>query len=119
MQTIFDPSTCEALLRRVDAVHTTSARQWGKMSAAQMLEHTARALEVATGRKPATQAFVGKAIGWIFKAGFLGEKPFAKNSPTAKRYAMSPGSLEVSGRAGTIRRTPDSPSQRTIVLCGW
>jgi hypothetical protein len=88
MQTIFDPSTCEALLRRVDAVHTTSARQWGKMSAAQMLEHTARALEVATGRKPATQAFVGKAIGWIFKAGFLGEKPFAKNSPTGPELVV-------------------------------
>jgi hypothetical protein len=28
------------------------------------------------------QAFIGKAIGWIFKNKFLGEQPFPKNSPT-------------------------------------
>src|SRR5205823_2344145 len=82
MQTIFDSATCDELLRRVDSIQPGAERQWGKMSAAQMLEHTARALEAATGRKPATQAFVGKAIGWIFKKNFLGEKPFSKNSPT-------------------------------------
>jgi len=82
MQTIFDSATRDELLRRVDAVNAGSTRQWGKMSAAQMLEHTARALEVATGRKPATQAFVGKAISWIFKKYFLSEKPFFKNGPT-------------------------------------
>ena len=28
------------------------------------------------------QAFLGKAIGWIFKRSFLSEKPFPQNSPT-------------------------------------
>jgi hypothetical protein len=58
------------------------------MSAAQMLEHTARALEVAAGRKPSKQAFVGKAISWIFKKNFLGEKPFGKNSPTGPEFIV-------------------------------
>ena len=60
MQTIFDSATRDELLRRVDSIQPGAERQWGKMSAAQMLEHTARALEVATGRKPATQAFVSR-----------------------------------------------------------
>jgi hypothetical protein len=76
MKTIFDPSNCEDLLRRVDSIPPGSGRQWGKMSAAQMLEHTARALEVATGRRPTKQAFLGKLIGWRFRKDFVGEKPF-------------------------------------------
>ena len=47
-----------------------------------MMEHTARALEMASGQKPMKQMFVGKAIGWIFKGGFLGESPMPKNAPT-------------------------------------
>jgi hypothetical protein len=88
MQTIFDPAAREELLRRVDAIKPGSTRLWGKMSAAQMLEHTARALEVAAGRKPSKQAFVGKAISWIFKKNFLGEKPFGKNSPTGPEFIV-------------------------------
>ena len=88
MQTIFDATTRDELLRRVDTIQPGSQRQWGKMSAAQMLEHTARALEVATGRKPSKQAFIGKAIGWMFKKDFLGEKPFGKNSPTGPEFIV-------------------------------
>jgi len=82
VKTIFDASTRDELLRRVDAIQPGSERRWGKMSASQMLEHTARALEMATGRRQIPQAFVGKVIGWIFKKNFVGEKPFPKNSPT-------------------------------------
>ncbi|MGI8813372.1 MAG: DUF1569 domain-containing protein [Pyrinomonadaceae bacterium] len=82
MKTIFDSSTHDELTQRIDRLAVDTPRQWGKMSASQMMEHTARALEMATGKNPMTQAFIGKAIGWIFKGGFLGEKPFPKSSPT-------------------------------------
>src|SRR5881227_671151 len=82
MKTIFDSTTHGEVLDRLGKLNPDSERQWGKMSPAQMMEHSARALEMATGRVPMQQAFLGKMIGWIFKGGFLGEKPFAKNSPT-------------------------------------
>lgn len=82
MKTIFDKSTYEELLERVGKLTPNSKLQWGKMSSGQMMEHSARALEMATGKNPMQQAFLGKAIGWIFKSGFLGEEPFPKNSPT-------------------------------------
>ena len=88
MNTIFDPSTRDQLLRRVDAIHAGSARQWGKMSPAQMLEHTARALEIATGRRPTEHALLGKLIGWMFRKNFVGEKPFAKNAPTGPDFIV-------------------------------
>ncbi len=82
MKTIFDAQTHSDLFERFDKLRPDSERQWGKMSPAQMMEHTARALEMATGKKPMQHAFLGKMIGWIFKSGFLGEKPFPQNSPT-------------------------------------
>ena len=82
MRTIFDSDTHEELFDRLGKLTPDAERQWGKMSPAQMMEHTARALEMATGQKPMQQAFIGKAIGWIFKNKFLGEEPFPKNSPT-------------------------------------
>ena len=58
------------------------------MSAAQMLEHTARALEVAVGRKPSKQVFIGKVIGRFVLKGLLGDKPLGKNSPTDPAFIV-------------------------------
>ena len=82
MKTLFDPETHSELLARLEQLTPTAERQWGKMSPAQMMEHTARAIEMATGDVPMKQHVIGKAIGWIFKGKFLGEQPFSKNSPT-------------------------------------
>lgn len=82
MKTIFDTETHAEIFERLGKLTPNTQRQWGKMSPAQMMEHSARALEMATGQKPMHQAFLGKAIGWIFKGGFISEKPFPKNSPT-------------------------------------
>jgi hypothetical protein len=88
MQTIFDPPARDELLRRVDAIQAGSARQRGKMTPSQMLEHTARALEVATGRTTAKQIFIGKVIGRFVLRGVLGEKPLKKNTPTDPAFIV-------------------------------
>jgi Protein of unknown function (DUF1569) len=82
MRSIFDNDTFAELLERLGRLHASSTRKWGKMFPSQMMEHAARALEMATGDVPMQQAFIGKAIGWIFKGKFLGEQPFPQNSPT-------------------------------------
>jgi DinB superfamily len=82
MKTLFEPAAYEEIVRRLDSLHASSPRQWGKMTVSQMFEHTARALEMATGKTPRKQAAVGKMIGWAFRKGFVGPNPFPKNSPT-------------------------------------
>jgi hypothetical protein len=82
MRSVFEPETHAELLARLGQLTPDTARQWGKMTPSQMMEHTARTMEMATGQVPMKQAFIGKAIGWIFKNKFLGEQPFSKNSPT-------------------------------------
>ena len=82
MRSIFETGTHAELLDRLGKLNADSERQWGKMTPSQMMEHTARAMEMATGQVPMKHAFIGKAIGWIFKSKFVGEQPFSKNSPT-------------------------------------
>ena len=65
MKTLFDPETHSELLARLEQLTPTAERQWGKMSPAQMMEHTARAIEMATGDIPMKQHVIGKAIGYI------------------------------------------------------
>ena len=89
MKTIFDADTHAELCERIGKLTPDSPRQWGKMTPSQMMEHTARVLEMATSdEQPVKQVFIGKAIGWIFKKSFLGEKPFRKNAPTGPDYVI-------------------------------
>jgi hypothetical protein len=88
MKTLFDAAAYEEIVRRVASLRPDSPRLWGKMTASQMLEHTARALEVAAGKTPSRQAVLGKMIGWIFRKDFVGEKPFGKNAPTGPNFIV-------------------------------
>lgn len=88
MKSVFENDGFNEILERLDAFSTDSARQWGKMTHSQMLEHTARAVEMAMGRPPMKQALIGKLIGRFFRKDFIGEKPFPKSSPTAPAFIV-------------------------------
>ena len=102
MKTIFDETTFDELVIRLEALTPEDNREWGKMSPAQAMEHCARAVIMASGKKPVQQAFLGKMIGWIFKKGFLGEKPFPQNSPTGPDFI--------------VKDEPDFDSTRTKLM---
>jgi hypothetical protein len=90
MKTIFDAETLAELHERLGKLGPDAPRQWGKMTPSQMMEHTARVLEMATSPdQPLKQVFLGKAIAWIFKNRFLGEEPFGKNAPTGPDYKIT------------------------------
>ena len=88
MKTLFEPAAYQEILHRVDSLHAGSPRQWGKMSVSQMLEHTARVLEMAAGTVPRKQIAIGKAISWAFRKNFLGPDPFGRNRPTGPEYVI-------------------------------
>lgn len=88
MDSLFDPAVFERTLKRIDALQPSATRQWGKMSPAQMMEHCARALEMATGARARPQMFLGRLIGWMFRKDFLGPKPFGKNAPTGPDFVI-------------------------------
>ncbi len=82
MASLFNPAEYQSILSRLESLKPDSQRQWGKMTVSRMLEHTARAVEMATGKRRMNPPLLGKLIGWIFRGGFVGPKPFGKNSPT-------------------------------------
>jgi hypothetical protein len=89
MNTLFDPADRESIRQRLGALQADSARQWGKMNAAQMVTHCARALETGTGDRPMKQAFLGKILTPFIRSSILGEKPFSRNSPTDPTFVVS------------------------------
>lgn len=90
MKTLFEEEGYGELLERLASLTPDAPRQWGKMTPSQMMEHAARVLEMATSPdQPLKQMFIGKAIAWMFRKDFVGEKPFAKNAPTGKDYVIA------------------------------
>ena len=88
MKTIFDTETRDELFERLGRLSPQSERQWGKMAPSQMMEHVARALDMAMGKKPMKQIFLGKVLSRFFKKEFLGEKPFKPNRPTGPDFKI-------------------------------
>jgi hypothetical protein len=89
MKTLFDDATYDEVIERLNKLSPSAERQWGKMPPECMMEHTARALEMAMSLTPVKQAFLGKALSWVFKKQFLGEKPFRKNAPTGPDFIVT------------------------------
>lgn len=89
MKTLFDTADREAILARLSALQPECTRQWGTMDPAQMLCHCAIALETGTGDRPMKQKLIGKILMPLFRSKILGEKPFAKNSPTDPTFVVS------------------------------
>jgi hypothetical protein len=89
MKTLFDDADRASLLRRLGALQADTPRQWGKMNAAQMVTHCARALETATGDRPMKQKLIGKILMPFFRKSILGEKPFSRNGPTDPSFIVS------------------------------
>ncbi len=88
MRSLFEPDARQSITARLAALRPEAARQWGKMSAAQMLAHCSAALEVATGDRPRKHALIGRILGPFVKAALLGEKPFSKDSPTDPTFIV-------------------------------
>jgi hypothetical protein len=82
MENMFNAGDRAVLQQRLSRLQPSSARQWGKMNAGQMLAHCAAALEMACGDRQKKQAFIGKLVTPFIRSSFLGPKPLGRNSPT-------------------------------------
>lgn len=86
MNNLFNQSDVTAILERIEKLTPGTQRQWGKMNAGQMLAHCNLSLTTAMGKNYIKRVFIGRIIGTLMRPSILGEKPFAKNTPTHKTY---------------------------------
>lgn len=90
MSTLFDVTTHREIQRRLDGLRPDAPRQWGTMTPAQMMEHTARALEMAMGRRGSgRQLLLGKLLSRFFFKKFVGPAPFPKDAPTGTEFKIT------------------------------
>ncbi len=88
MKTFFDKNAQDELNQRFSKLNEKSESQWGKMSAAQMLAHCTVAMQTPVGDIQVKGPWGLSLIGRMFKGMLVSDKPFSKNSPTAKEFLM-------------------------------
>ena len=84
MKTVFDNSTREELIARVNSLNENCKAQWGKMNVYQMLKHCTKCDDMILSKVPVKQVFLGRLFGKLALKNVLkNDKPLRKNSPTA------------------------------------
>ena len=84
MKNLFEASAAAEIRQRISSLRPDSAKQWGKMTVAQMLAHCSEWMELAAGTRIQKQSFLGRIFGNMAKKSVLGEAPIRRNMPTDK-----------------------------------
>lgn len=79
-----EPATYAAIGARLAALTPTTPREWGTMSAHQMLVHCADQVRVSTGQKPLTSLRIPRLLRPLLKWLFVRPGGFKKNMRTMK-----------------------------------
>ena len=99
MKNLFEITMVEEVKGRMSALRADSARQWGKMNAAQAMEHCARGMELALGDRRPSRVLIGRILGPVIKPiAFRDGEPMRKNSPTVPGLAVMEETDLVQGR---------------------
>lgn len=85
---MFDQEAYEQIVQRLSNLTASSERQWGKMTAAQMLTHCKEAYKVPLSSKQFKQKFLGVLIAWMFKKSLYNDTPYKQNLPTAPNFIV-------------------------------
>jgi hypothetical protein len=89
MKTIFDKTTRDELINRINSLNENNTAQWGKMNFFQMLKHCTLWDEMALGKKKYKQSFLGRLFGKIALKDFIkDETPFKRNVPTVREFKI-------------------------------
>lgn len=89
MKTLFNNQVLAEVEERLSMLNDKNERLWGTMDPAQMLAHCSKTFEMAMGKQKSKRLLIGYLLGPFFKKGYLGEKPFGKNSPTDKKFIIT------------------------------
>jgi hypothetical protein len=83
MKNLFEATSVKEVKDRLALLKPDSPRQWGKMTAPQMVAHCASGMELAVGDKNPPRMFMGRLMGWVVKPMMLKDgEPMRRNSPT-------------------------------------
>src|ERR1700679_1723638 len=96
MKTIFDKTTEEELISRINSLSEDSKAQWGKMNVHQMMKHCILADGIFLSRKAYSRTLLGRLIGKMALRQMLkDESPMGRNAPPRRdlKIAETTGNL--------------------------
>ena len=89
MKSIFEKSTNDELIRRINLLNENSKAQWGKMNVYQMLKHCTLWEEMISGQMKTKRMFLGRLFGKMaLKNMIKDEKPVRRNMPTVPGFSV-------------------------------
>ena len=83
MKSVFEPSTRQELITRIDSLYENNKRAWGKMNVFQMLKHCTLHEDMLLGRLKVKRVLPGSLFGRMVLRKVLKDKPMGRNSPTS------------------------------------
>jgi hypothetical protein len=92
MKTIFDKSTRDELVHRINSLNEENIPLWGKMNVYQMSKHCTIWNEWVLGKNNFVykQEFLGKIFGKMaLKSNTKDDKPISKNMPAGKAFTVN------------------------------
>jgi len=83
MKTVFDKTTRDELISRINTLNENSTAKWGKMNIYQMLKHCTEWEEWTAGKKIYKRAIAGQIFGRMaLKSILKDDQPLRHNTPT-------------------------------------
>jgi hypothetical protein len=89
IKNLFDTSTKQEIIERIQKLTPESKALWGKMNVAQMLAHVQIPMGVALGTHTVNGNWLMKLILPLFKKALYDEKPWKQSLPTDKTFVMT------------------------------
>src|SRR3954465_9846057 len=89
MKSMFDKSTRDEIVTRINSLNQNRTAKWGKMNVYQMLKHCAMWEEMLLGKKQYRQSFLGRLFGKIALKNMLKDEPMKPNLPTVPSFKIS------------------------------
>lgn len=105
MECVFDQAEAAEFQRRIAVLRADAPAQWGKMSAAQMVVHCRRGVEMALGELRPKRILLGRVLGGVIKKMALKDgAPFRRDSPTANELRVAGEGLDLRQSARVCAR---------------
>ncbi|MDR3679615.1 MAG: DUF1569 domain-containing protein [Flavipsychrobacter sp.] len=96
MKTVFDQTTREELINRIETLDENSKSQWGKMNVYQALKHCTLWDEWIQADKNNKQVFIGRLFGGTaLKKVLKDDGPLTRNTPTLNEFKIKETSGDI------------------------
>jgi len=82
MKSVFEKSTREELIQRINALGHDCKSNWGKMNIYQMMRHCVLWDEMVVHNKRYKRPFIGLLLGRFLLKSEMKDKPMRRNNPT-------------------------------------